>query len=131
MASFADLAQNAQTFAARTFQSVTAATTTLWFGTSATAAPANRAAFTVTVSDVTPGQPRIQRDQLSGEVVTPTGSIRVMFKQSAIAFTPIAMETVFLFGPVKASASAYRITAVESGAGLYELEAKPEAQYFA
>lgn len=131
MPTFASLAQMAQTIAARTFQSVASATVTAWFGTSATAAPATRSAFTVALSDVTPGQPRVQRDTLSGEVLTPTGSIRLMFKQSALSFVPKAQETIFLFGTAKATASAYRVTAVESGAGLYEIEARPEAQYFA
>lgn len=128
MSTFADLMQRAQQQAARTFASVSTATAGAWFPTAYNAAPAARTGFSVAVTDVTQGAPRIQRDALSGTVITPAGTIRINLAVSALTYTPVAMETVCLIGATRATATLYRVTAVESTAGIYELELRPEAQ---
>lgn len=126
---FANLLQRAQVHAARTFSSTTAATAGAWFGTSATAAPATRAAFSVAISDVTQGPPRITRDPLSGTVNTPTGTIRISFPVASLTFTPVSNDTICLIGTTRATAGVYRVTAVETAGGVYELECRQEPQY--
>lgn len=125
---FAALMQAGQKHAARIFGSVSEATAGAWFPASVSAAPAARSSFTVAVSDVTTGAPRIQRDALSGAVITPAGTIRIMLVVSALTYVPVAQETVVLIGATRATATLYRVTAVESAAGVYELELRPEAQ---
>lgn len=125
---FSSLFQHAQRAAARTFGSTTSATVTAWFPTSANAAPEARSSFSVTVSDVTQGPPRIQRDALSGTVITRAGTIRIMLPVADLSYTPVAAETVCLLGTSRASATLYRVQAVETAAGIYEIELRPEAQ---
>lgn len=125
---FSSLFQRAQQQAARTFGSATSATITAWFPASADAAPAARSGFSVTVSDVTQGAPRHQRDALSGSLLTPAGSIRIMLPVADLSYTPLAAETVCLLGTTRATATLYRVQSVESAAGIYEIELRPEAQ---
>lgn len=129
--SFSTLMQRAQRQQARVFSSATAAIAGAWFPATANGAPSTRSAFTVAVNDVTPGAPRITRDALSGMVNTPVGTVRVAFATAALAYVPVANDTVCLAGATRATATMYRVAAVETLAGIYELELREEAQYLA
>jgi hypothetical protein len=129
MARFSDLLQRSQKQSARIFGSVNEATDGAWFGTTANAAPTARTGFSVAVEDVTKGPPRITRDTLSGVVNTPAGTIRISFPVASLTFVPVSMDTVCIVGATRAAGLCYRVTAVESAGGLYELELREEAQY--
>ena len=128
---FSDLLQYGNTVAARTFASVSTATVSAWFPPEATDSPGTRAGFTVAVSDVAQGPPRITRDTLSGTVLTPSGAIRISLKTAALSYQPKANETVLLVGASRAMAMVYRVSVVEIAGGVMELECKEEAQWLA
>lgn len=120
--------QAANQHSARMFGSVTAATAGAWFPTTATGAPTARASYSVAVSDVAKGPPRYTQDPLSGTLTTPAGTIRVAFKVADLTFVPIASETVCIVGTTRAAGTVYRVAAVESAGGVYELELREESQ---
>ncbi len=127
--SFATLLQHANKIAARHFQSVSQATTSAWFPPAALDSPGTRAGFTRALTDVAQGPPRIQRDALSGSVLTAAGTIRISILASALPYEPKAQETVCLIGQAKTTALLYRVSLVEAAGGLLEIELKEESQW--
>ena len=125
---FAAQLQAANTHAARMFGGVTAATAGAWFPTAATEAPTARSGFSVAVSDVVKGAPKATRDPLTGTLTTPSGTITISFLASALTYVPVANETVLIAGATRAAGTLYRVTAVNTLAGIYELECREEAQ---
>lgn len=126
---FASLIQHAQKHGSRVFGGVAADTEGAWFPTTVDGAPTARGSFTLAVEDVTKGAPRITRDALSGMVNTPAGTIRISFATSLLTYTPRAKDTVVIVGATRAAGILYRVTAVETIAGIYELELQEDPQY--
>jgi hypothetical protein len=127
--SFATLLQHANKIAARHFQSVAQATVSAWFPPAALDSPGDRAGFTRALTDIAQGPPRIQRDALSGSVLTATGTIRISILSTVLPYQPKTQETVCLIGQTKATALLYRVSLVEAAGGLLEIELKEEAQW--
>ncbi len=125
---FAALLSQANAHAARTFGSVVAETEGAWFPTTATGAPTARSGFSVAVSDVIKGAPRIVRDPLTGTITTPAGTIRISFAVASLSYVPLAIETVCIVGDARATGRLYRVSAVEEAGGVYEIELREEAQ---